>query len=325
MNASQTGPGLSPDTLLQFLSTPDGIITSQIGQYGTQQTFQGGSNVSNTGFFNLLSTPQAFLDRGKDVVYNLPFESYVLLSNSLSGSSASIFEHGVRAYAKKYAGEVTPLTAVPVGCVEEAATCPLTQFSGGNGQLNAVYASIPGVFATNEIASFLNETGIVQTQGDRDTLERYMNRLGPDFIEPIPDVPFLQAKPASYAYNILYPHAVPTSENVIPMEFLNQPADAVIDVWPRPGSTDAPSNVDSLPELYQEASKYFMTKGQAAAEAGANSHRPRPWAGRPARSLETLVLRARSPPRCFFSVCWFSSMKWAGGRIGKSTIRRTGL
>lgn len=159
----------------------------------------------------------------KKVVYDLPFESYVLLSNGLSGSSASTFEQGVRAYAKKYAGEVTPLTAVSFGCLGEAATCPLTQFSGGqlgggNGQLNAIYSSIPGVFATNQLASILNETGIVQTEGSRAFLEGYINRLGPDFIEPIPDVPFLQNTPASYAYNVLYPHAVSTSENVIPID-----------------------------------------------------------------------------------------------------------
>jgi hypothetical protein len=258
------------DALLQILNSPDGIITSQIGQYGTQQLFQGGSNVTNTGFFNFLSTPQDFLEAKKEVVYDLPFESYVLLSNGISGSSASIFEQGVRAYAKKYAGEVTPLTAVSFGCLGEAATCPLTGFpasiGGGNAQLNAVYSSIPGVFATNQIASILNETGIVQTEGSRAFLEEYINRLGPDFIEPIPDVPFLQKEPASYAYNILYPHAASTSENVIPMEFLNQPADAVIDLWPRPGSTDAPYDGASLPELYQEASKYFTTREQAAAE-----------------------------------------------------------
>jgi hypothetical protein len=50
------------------------------------------------------------------------------------------------------------------------------------------------------------------------------------------------------------------------MEFLNQPADAVIDLWPRPGSIDAPYDGASLPELYQEASKYFTTREQAAAE-----------------------------------------------------------
>jgi hypothetical protein len=259
------------DAFLQFLSTPDGIITSQIGQYGTQQLFQGGSNVTNTGFFNLWSTPKDFLEAKKEVVNDLPFESYVLLSNGLSGSSASVLEEGVRAYAKKYAGEVTPLTAVSFGCLGEAATCPMTQFSGatlggGNRQLYAVYSSIPGVFATYQVASILNENGIVQTEGSRAFLEEYINRLGPDFIEPIPDVPFLQKEPASYGFATKYPHAVSTSENVIPMEFLNQPADAVIDLWPRPGSTDAPYDGASLPELYQEASKYFTTREQAAAE-----------------------------------------------------------
>jgi hypothetical protein len=100
--ANGTKP-FTTDAIIQFLSTPDGIITSQIGKYGTQQLFQGGSNASTTGFFNLMSTPQDILVASKKVVYDLPFESYVLLSNGIAGSSASTFEQGVRAYAKKYA------------------------------------------------------------------------------------------------------------------------------------------------------------------------------------------------------------------------------
>ena len=79
-------------------------------------------------------------------------------------------------------------------------------------------------------------------------------------------MPFLQTSDASYAYHTLYPHAVSTSENAIPMEFLNQPADVTIDLWPKPGSISAPYNGGSLPEIYAEASKYFLTKEQAASE-----------------------------------------------------------
>ena len=268
--ANGTEP-FSVDAFVEFLNTADGIITSQIGTYGRQTLFQGGSNVTTTGFYNLFTTPADYLTSGKQVVYDLPFESYVLLDNGVSGSSASTFEQGVRAYAKKYAGEVTPLTAVSFGCLGEAATCPLTQFSGGqlgggNGQLNAVYASVPGVFATNKVASIMNATGVVPTESGRALLERYIMDLGPEFIEPIPDVPFLQTSDASYAYHTLYPHAVSTSENAIPMEFLNQPADVTIDLWPKPGSISAPYNGGSLPEIYAEASKYFLTKEQAASE-----------------------------------------------------------
>ena len=58
--ANGTEP-FSVDAFVEFLNTADGIITSQIGTYGRQTLFQGGSNVTTTGFYNLFTTPADYL------------------------------------------------------------------------------------------------------------------------------------------------------------------------------------------------------------------------------------------------------------------------
>lgn len=247
---------------------PAEIAVAQFKQ-GTQELFQGGSNVNNTGFYNLWSTIEDYLNAKTLVIQDLPFESYVLLNNGISGSAANSFEQGVRAYATKYAGKVTPMTAVSFGCLGERKTCPLTQFAGGaagggNAQLAATYLAGPGLFTLNQFVYFLNETkSLNTTESEKETLQKFADGFDTEYLQQVPEPGSLSGSEVDYAYTAIYPDIVPTSENVVPDEFLNQPPDAYISMWPKPGTVLVEGNQASLLALYTEASKFFMTKPQA--------------------------------------------------------------
>lgn len=227
------------------------------------------------------------------MIQDLPFESYVLLDNGVSGSSASTFQQGLTAYATKYAGQVTPLTTVSFGCLGEKETCPLTQYAGGmlgggNGQLSATYLAGPGLFALNQLVYFLNETKSLNiTESETGTLQRFADGFDTEYLQQVPEPGSLMTKSPSYAYNVLYPHIVPTSENVVPDEFLNQPPDEYISMWPKPGTYTVEKGQGSLSALYTEASKFFLTKQQA--ESSSQSQASETPAGSPSESPSSLT------------------------------------
>jgi hypothetical protein len=274
------------DALEYLLNVPGKVYSAQLAK-GTQTVFQGGAEVNTTGVFNLLCTEKDFLETKGQVIPELPFTSYVLLNNGVSGSSASTFEQGVRAYAKKYAGQVTPLNAVSFGCLGDAETCPLTQYSGGslgggNAQLSAVYLAGPGLFGMNQAARFLNSSGALGDGASGSIVEKFVNDFDTEFLQQTPSPPSLAEKGPSYAYITLLPHAAPMSENVIPMEFLNQPADGYISMWPKPTTyTVGSGDMSSLPALYAEASKFFQTKSQAGETAVQEEGQPPVDEGQP--------------------------------------------
>ena len=241
-----------------------------------REIIQGGSLVNVTEFYTW-SDEEKFENLKKTaVVQNLPFESYVLLSDGLSGSSASIFENNVRSYAKKNAGNVTPAVGVSFGCAGEKETCPLTQYAGGSiadsryflGDAYLEAAVYLGLYSM--ILPFVNDTSKRSIQGN-ETLVEFKNGVD-KLLLALPQPPIGAAQFPEYTVEMYYNNLM--SPETLPAEYFNIPPDAYIKFWPKPGSILRGYSVasqESLPELYEKASQFFVMNNDSVEEMEENA------------------------------------------------------
>lgn len=199
-----------------------------------------GGQISNyTSKFMLYWPTHAERARSQLTVEN-PFQSYLLLSNGASISSAETFAATAYFYAKQSERNVTPFATVCFGGSGNANDCPFASVAGGTvdeSDVSTYYTTYGGLkFLSTWFGGAFPELAL--------DAERYL--------ELLPEVPYFAAGMPSFSMKEMYLNSF--GPDALPLEYYDLKADHYLKQWWMNTQLD---NGSDLKDLYDAASRFF--------------------------------------------------------------------
>lgn len=199
---------------------------------------RGGILTNFTGTFYYMQP--ALLDKHRPILSKNPFESYVILSNGVSGSTAAQFYATAQLYSRS-TPDAVQLSTVSYGGNGIQGDCPLAQFPGGsvNEGFELVGRDFGPLILLNALKPWLSPFN--------PTLE---SKIG-HYQELLPQIPYYGDFPR---FTSLQNYLVKMGSGSLPQEYLDIKPDYFIKDWYWSTKLDNPGD---LLELYSEASRFF--------------------------------------------------------------------
>ena len=181
-----------------------------------------------------------------------PFKSYYLLSNSqVVGSSANLFESGLRHLSFLYGNGTYPnVTTFSMGCFGVAEECEMSQFQGsiddGGSLLRRMYSNLIPLKALSSILDILPESVLSDAGITAADVQEY-DALVRNYAALLPSPPAIGDLPRFSTAAVFSPEIESPS---IPQEFFERPADIHLPIWPAPNGMSM-SKQTNLAQAYQ--------------------------------------------------------------------------
>jgi len=184
-----------------------------------------------------------------------PFKSYYLLSNSkVVGSSANMFESGMRYLSRVYEKTYPKTLTFSMGCFGDGYECEMTQFQGlidqSEGLISRMYDAALPLKSLVEILDLLPRDLLSSANISEAQLERFQESVS-SLYELLPTPPALGDGFPRIASFALLPAG--DTKLTIPQEYFSRPADIHLSIWTKPhGMRQNPDNLATMENVYKQ-------------------------------------------------------------------------